>query len=57
MTIATSRGRPIDLPDGGEAWVTVHPSYLLRLPDEAARHEEFAKFVNDLKGAAARVTA
>jgi DNA polymerase len=43
------------LPDGGEAWITVHPSFLLRLPDEEARHQEFAKFVQDLKAAAKRV--
>jgi probable DNA metabolism protein len=55
MTISRERGRPHDLPDVGEAWITVHPSFLLRLPDEAARHEEFAKFVDDLKAVAKRV--
>jgi DNA polymerase len=55
MTISRERGRPHDLPEGGEAWITVHPSYLLRLPDEAAKREEFAKFVHDLKVAAKRV--
>ena len=29
--------------------LTVHPSYLLRLPDPAARAAEYAKFVTDLK--------
>ena len=28
---------------------TVHPSAILRAPDDAARHEEMAKFVDDLK--------
>jgi DNA polymerase len=28
---------------------TVHPSYLLRLPDEQAREEGYAEFVRDLK--------
>lgn len=56
MTIGRERGRALELPDGGgEAWITVHPSYLLRLPDEAAKREEFAKFVADLKAAADRV--
>lgn len=54
MTISRERGRPHDLP-GGEAWITIHPSFLLRLPDEAARHAEFAKFVDDLKAVARRV--
>ena len=37
------------LADGGEGWVTVHPSFLLRLPDEEARLSERARFVADLK--------
>ena len=54
VTICRERGRVIELPDGGgAAWITVHPSYLLRLPDEAARREEYAKFVADLRAAAA----
>jgi DNA polymerase len=51
MTIGRERGRPHDLPGGGRGWITVHPSYLLRLPDETARTEEFVRFVNDLKAA------
>ena len=57
MTISAARGRPLALPDSGEAWVTLHPSFLLRLPDEIARHEEFARFVSDLKAAAAHAGA
>ena len=51
MTIGRERGRALRLPgdDGGEAWITVHPSYLLRLPDEAAKEAEYARFVEDLK--------
>jgi DNA polymerase len=30
-------------------YVTVHPSYLLRLPDEEARHAAYAAFVEDLR--------
>ena len=55
VTIGKVRGSPIALPDGGEAWVTVHPSYLLRLPDPAQAEDEFGKFVEDLKAAAKRV--
>jgi hypothetical protein len=29
--------------------VTVHPSALLRMPDEAARHAAFAEFVGDIE--------
>ncbi len=53
MTIGRERGRELRLPDGGAAWITVHPSYLLRLPDAAQAEEEFARFVEDLKLAGA----
>jgi DNA polymerase len=47
-----SRGRLIDLDDGTKALVTVHPSYLLRLPDAEAKAREYQRFVDDLKIAA-----
>ena len=50
--INKNRGRLIDLADGIKALVTVHPSYLLRLPDEDARVREYQRFVDDLKIAA-----
>jgi uracil-DNA glycosylase len=34
---------------------TVHPSSILRAPDDESRHEEMRKFVADLKKAAARL--
>jgi DNA polymerase len=50
------RGQAIPLddpsPDETLAMVTVHPSYLLRMPDPAAKAEGFALFVEDLKAAA-----
>jgi DNA polymerase len=50
--INKNRGRLIDLDEGIEALVTVHPSYLLRLPDEDAKRREYLRFVEDLKIAA-----
>jgi uracil-DNA glycosylase len=50
--INKNRGRPIDLEDGTRALVTVHPSYLLRLPDADAKAREYRRFVEDLKTAA-----
>jgi probable DNA metabolism protein len=50
--INKNRGRPIDLEDGTRALVTVHPSYLLRLPDADAKAREYQRFVEDLKIAA-----
>ena len=52
VTISRERGRPIPL-DHGQAMVTTHPSYLLRLPDEDARIREYRNFVADLRAAAA----
>jgi len=49
--INKNRGRLIDH-DGTKVLVTVHPSYLLRLPDEKARALEYQRFVDDLKIAA-----
>jgi uracil-DNA glycosylase len=46
------RGRAIPLDDQAQAMVTVHPSYLLRLPDPGAKAEGFAMFVEDVKAAA-----
>jgi uracil-DNA glycosylase len=51
--INKNRGRAIDLDDGIKALVTVHPSYLLRLPDAGAKAREYGRFVDDLKMAAA----
>ena len=46
VTISALRGRPHEAADGGETWVTVHPSFLLRVRDD--REAEYARFVDDL---------
>ena len=50
--INKNRGRPIDLDGGTRALVTVHPSYLLRLPDADAKAREYQRFVEDPRIAA-----
>jgi DNA polymerase len=50
--IGKNRGHVVELPDGTKALVTVHPSYLLRLPDAEAKAREYERFVADLKIAA-----
>ncbi len=57
VTISGSRGRALTLADGGECWVTIHPSYLLRLQDKAQAEDEYAQFVEELRTANARVAA
>jgi DNA polymerase len=46
--VLANRGRALELAPG-KGLVTYHPSYLLRLPDEAAKKQAFAEFVSDLK--------
>ena len=54
VTIGKVRGAPLALADGSECWVTVHPSSILRAPDEAARNEAKKLFLRDLKRIKAR---
>ena len=56
VPVGKTRGRVIDLEDGTRVLVTVHPSYLLRLPDEDARLREYANFVEDLRIVAAHLS-
>lgn len=51
VTISRARGQAHELPEGAIGWVTIHPSYLLRMPDRTRAEEEFARFVEDLKAA------
>jgi uracil-DNA glycosylase len=54
-TISKVRGSAIMLDDGVEAWVTVHPSYLLRIPDIDTAQRERRRFVEDLIAIKARI--
>ena len=56
VAVTQERGRPIALEDGSRALITVHPAYLLRLPDAEARERERAAFVADLKAAKAMIS-
>lgn len=51
LPINRNRG-PAEL-DGHPGYITVHPSYLLRIPGAAAKREAYAAFVADLKRAKA----
>jgi probable DNA metabolism protein len=57
VTISRTRGQQQTLEDGGECWVTIHPSYLLRIDDRGKAAEEYARFVEDLRHAGARAKA
>ncbi|EJC77179.1 UdgX family uracil-DNA binding protein [Rhizobium hidalgonense] len=42
------RGQAMAMEGGRTLFVTVHPSYLLRIPDERLKAEEFARFRDDM---------
>lgn len=48
MAIGSNRGQFLRAGDA-RALITVHPSYLLRVPEEDRRAEEYARFVDDLR--------
>jgi uracil-DNA glycosylase len=52
-SIASMRGGKNRLADGTILIVTIHPSYLLRMPDRDAAELEYGRFVADLKAAVA----
>jgi DNA polymerase len=49
--LAISRVRGPAEFDGRPGFITVHPSYLLRIPDAKAKRQAYANFVADLKAA------
>ena len=51
VTIGRERGRVQEAGDR-RVMVTVHPSFLLRLPDEDSKQAEYRRFVEDLRHAA-----
>jgi DNA polymerase len=55
LSVMRERGRPLRLRDGMAGLITVHPSYLLRLPDPAERAREYRRFVADLRRVASLV--
>jgi uracil-DNA glycosylase len=51
LAITKVRGELIETPDGLRVFPTVHPSYLLRLPDPESKAREYDRFVADLRAA------
>ena len=47
--LSAVRGKLTELADGTRMFATVHPSYLLRMPDRAEAERERARFVEDLR--------
>jgi DNA polymerase len=53
--VSVERGRFVESPLAPLVTATVHPSSLLRAPDERARREGIERFVADLRGVARRL--
>ncbi len=51
LAIGKHRGEVLRTADGVAVFPTVHPSYLLRLPDPDSKAREYDRFVGDLKAA------
>lgn len=49
VRVLEDRGRILPHRSADGALITVHPAFLLRMPDESRRNEEYARFVADLK--------
>jgi DNA polymerase len=48
LSISKVRGRFMPMQTGGKFIATIHPSYLLRIRDEADKRKQFRMFVEDL---------
>jgi uracil-DNA glycosylase len=57
VVLSRERGKVIEFSDGQRGMVTVHPSSILRMPDQTARHAAFAALVKDLKAAMKQAAA
>jgi len=55
MTIGKIRGQVLEMPDGKAMVATIHPSYILRIEDEADKEAQYRAFVRDLKACAKAV--
>ena len=57
VSVTKVRGRAQATPDGAVAFVTIHPSFLLRMREAADKEREYRNFVRDLQGARKLVSA
>jgi DNA polymerase len=51
VTVSAMRGLPTPFTPTAHAWITIHPSYLLRIQDDAQKRAEYDRFIDDLQGA------
>ena len=56
VRVTRDRGRPVPSALAPHAFVTIHPSALLRAPDEVTRRDETLRFIEDLRRVATLLT-
>ncbi len=49
IPVTKRRGEVIEREDGLRVFITIHPSFILRIPDAADKDAERARFLNDMK--------
>ncbi len=52
IPVSKVRGRVFEMPDETRLLATVHPSFILRIEDEADKRAQYRQFVSDLKACA-----
>lgn len=57
VPVMKNRGQVLPGPEGRPVFATVHPSFLLRVPDREAQEREYGRFVEDLREAYRQVVA
>ncbi len=49
IPVTKMRGEVIEREDGLRVFITIHPSFILRIPDPADKEAERARFLGDMK--------
>ncbi|MBN9250919.1 MAG: UdgX family uracil-DNA binding protein, partial [Mesorhizobium sp.] len=49
IAITKMRGEVVEREDGLRVFLTIHPSFILRIPDEAEKQAERGRFLNDMR--------
>lgn len=52
VSVTRLRGSVVDREDGLRVFITVHPSFILRLPEEVDKRAERARFLEDMRAVA-----
>ncbi len=57
MAITRLRGQVIERDDGLHVFLTIHPSFILRIPDPAEKEAERGRYLADMRVVAKLISA